>query len=425
MKMFGLTGTAAIIMAISIGLILVLLVVMSALFSFSEMAISSTNKARIKSIKDNRETSNHKKKQAQRVLNFVENYNQHISAIVICNNIVNVLFSTLATVFFTAIVEGYGPLVSFVVTTPIVIIFGEIVPKQLAKKYPETGTMRLSFMLVIVNFLMIPITSLLKKMIKEEEQAMLGSDQEINMALTEATKQGVTTSFEEQLIRKSLDIDNMKLSEVMIPVGQAGVIKGKITETKLNSILKRTPHSRFPILDSKGNVKSIFSAKRYLVDTLKGKIENFDDYIFDFATFNLDDNPYHAFELMRSRRERMSVVLDDEENFAGLITIEDIIELMLGNIYDEDDLEEDGVYTLSQTSFIVNPKVKIGYLKKNYIKGLKTDETQDNQTLEKFIQTMAGKKLRPGQHYTFRNLIVWVIEDKIDDTKITFEIDIV
>ncbi len=406
-------------------IILITLVVMSGLFSFSEMAISSTNKARVNSIIHDRETSKTKKKQAQRVITFVENYNQYISAIVIFNNIVNILFSTLSVVFFTAILHEVGPLVSFLVTTPIVIIFGEIVPKQLAKKYPETGTMKLSFALVIVNYLMLPITALLKKMIKEEEQATLGSDHEITMALQEATAHGVTTSFEEQLIKKSLDIDNMKLEEVMIPVEQAGVIKGKITEAKINNLLNRMPHTRFPVLDTKGNVKSIFSAKRYLIDSMNDKVESFDDYLFDFATLELDDNPYHAFELLRNRRERMAVVVDDDEKFVGLITVEDVIELMLGNIYDEDDVEEDGVYELSETSFIVNPNVKIGHLKENYIKGLKTDADQDSQTIRKFIQTLAGKKLKAGDHYTYKNIIVWIIEDKEDEKQINFEIDIV
>lgn len=428
-------GAGTIILMILIPLILVVLVVMSALFSFSEMAISSTNKARIKTIKDDKNTSKRKKKQAEKVIVFVENYNQHISAIVIFNNIVNVLFSTLATLFFTQLVTNetfgfttndfYGALLSFIVTTPIVIIFGEIVPKQLAKKYPETGTMRLSSMLVIVNYLMYPITALLKKMIKEEEQAMLGSDQEIELAIKEATKQGVTTSFEEQLIRKSLDIDNMLLSEVMIPLESAVVIKGKLTEAKLKNTIKKNPHTRFPIVDGKGNVKAIFSAKRFLVDTLKGKVDSFNDYQFDFAKFNLDDNPYHVFEMLRNRRERMAVVVDENDRFVGIVTIEDIIELMLGNIYDEDDLEEDGVYTLSDTSFIVSPKVKIGYLKENYIKTIKTDEEYDKLTIERFVQVLSGKKPKAGQHYTFKNIIIWATEDKVDDTKINFEVDII
>lgn len=406
-------------------ILLTILVVTSALFSFSEMAISSTNKARVNSIIYDKETSGLKKKQAKRVIKFVKNYNQYISAIVIFNNIVNILFSTLSVVFFTAILHEIGPLVSFLVATPIVIIFGEIVPKQLAKKYPESGTMRLSFLLVLVNYLMLPITALLKKIIKEEEQATLGSDHEITMALQEATAHGVTTSFEEQLIKRSLDIDNMKIKDVMISLKQAGVMKGKITEAKINNLLNKKPYTRFPLLDTKGNVKSIFSAKKYLVDSINNKITNFDDYLFDFATLELDDNPYHAFELLRNRREKMAVVVDDNEKFVGLITVEDVVELMLGNIYDENDVEEDGVYALSETSFVVNPNVKVGHLKENYIKSLKTNEEQDKQTINKFIQTLAGKKIKAGDHYTFKNVIVWVIEDKEDESKINFEIDIV
>ena len=202
--------------------VLLLLVTMSALFSFSEMAISSANKNRLRTISESPNFSKKKKRQSLRVIHFIENYNEHISAIVIFNNIVNILFSTIATVFFTMIAreemnnESIGPLISFLVMTPIVIIFGEIIPKQLAKKFPEMGTMKLSWTLQLVNLIMKPITFVLSKIIKEEETHLLNSDEEIHLAIADATSAGVTTSFEQKIIKNSLEIDNSKVEDVML-----------------------------------------------------------------------------------------------------------------------------------------------------------------------------------------------------------------
>lgn len=406
--------------------ILIILVTLSALFSFSEMAISSSNKARLASIAKESK-SKKEKKQANRVIHFVENYNEHITAIVIFNNIVNILFSTLATIYFVSVTgnSGTGALVSFLVTTPIVIIFGEIVPKQLAKRYPEKGTMKLSWSLQIVNFIMKPLTFLLSKIVKEQQSSMLGSDREIELALKEATKQGVTTSFEEQLIRRSLEIDNKKLSDVLIPIKDVAVIEGNVTKTKVDSILKKYPHSRFPVIKD-GEVKSIFSAKKYLIDGLKGSKGDWEEYQFEFATLDHDDNPYHAFELLRNRRERVAIVVNEEEELIGIVTIEDIIELMLGNIYDETDHEADGVYSLSNTSVIVEPKVKVAYIKENYIKDLKLEKEELNLTMKQFVTKISGKRrVKVGEHFTHKNLIIWVNNDNNDESKIIYEIDIV
>lgn len=412
-------------------LLLIVLIFMSALFSFSEMAISSSSKTRLLTIIDSNNSSQSKKKKAKRVIHFIENYNEHITAIVIFNNIVNILFSTLSTVFFTIIaneawgVAGYGALLSFLVTTPLVIVFGEIVPKQLAKKYPESGTMFLSFTIAFVALTMKPITFILGKIIKEEDNTAFISDDEINTALSQTTEAGVTTPFEQKLIKRMLSADELSVEDIMVPLKDVVTIPNEITTAKLNSIIKDSKYTRYPVVDEKGNVVSLFSAYKYLLDKLKNKTTDFKDYTFSFSTFNYDENPFHILEALRHRREKMAIIIDEDDKFIGIVALEDVIELIVGEIYDEGDVEDDGVYSLNDNSYILDKNVKIEYWLKEYNVSLKLTSDIKKLTVEKWVQSIKGSKPKHGDNFTYKNAIIWVRKDKFNSKNNTYEIDII
>ncbi len=419
------------VLYIVFGIILIFLIALSALFSFSEMAISSSNKTRLLTIIDSKDASQRKKRKAAKVIHFTENYNEHITAIVIFNNIVNILFSTLATAFFAIIADdvwgspSYGALLSFVITTPIVIIFGEIIPKQLAKKYPEKGTMMLATAIVFVSIIMKPFTFVLGKIIKEEDNAAFSSDNEINTAISQATAAGVTTEYEQLLIKKMLSADEKTVESIMVPLKDVTTIPQNITNAKLNALLKGASHTRFPIVSPDGKVVAVFSTKNYLLDKLKGDAKGLEEYSYTFTTFNLDENPFHILEALRSRREKMAIILDDKDEFVGVITIEDIIELLVGEIYDETDHEKDGVYALTETSFILDDHVKMGYWSKEYANKIKFNQETSEKTIKVWVSELKGDKPEHGDSLTYKNLIIWTRRDKNNKNKFVYEIDIV
>ncbi len=397
-------------------IILILLVTCSALFSFSEMAISSSNKTRLMSKIESKTISKRKKRQAKKVIYFIENYNEHITAIVIFNNIVNILFSTLATVFFTLVAsdinsngsDSLGPLMSFVITTPIVIVFGEIVPKQLAKKHPESGTMALSFAITTINFVMKPITLVLSKIIKEESHPTFSNDVEINIAMQEATKAGVTTHFEQNLIKKLLSTDNLDVKSIMVPIDEVVTIQKQITKTKLNSLLKKTPHTRFPVLNNEGKPIGVFLTKKYLLDKLKNQVGDMEEYMHSFTIFQSDENPFHILEALRNKREKMAFIYNESEKLIGIVTLEDIIEILVGEIYDEDDVKEDGVYPISSTSYILNPDVKLSHWITRYAKDVKFPTEIKKLTVSEWVEKILEAKPKHGDSLTYKNLIIWV-----------------
>lgn len=420
---------------ILLGIILIILVGLSALFSFSEMAISSANKTKLLAIQHNKDSSKRDKRQAKRVLHFIDNYNEHLTAIVIFNNIVNILFTTLATIFFINLAtlakisddpSSVGPIMSFLIMTPIVIIFGEITPKQLAKRFSEIGTMRLSWTLQIINLIMKPITFILSKIIKEKDNTVLASDAEINLAISQATNAGVTSRFEQNLIKKLLEVDDKKISDAMIKKENVAVLNFKLNIRDLNLTLKDKSYTRYPVINEKEEVVSIFSSKKYLIErTLNSDIE-FKNYQYGFTKYNEFDNPYHVFEDLRSKREKMGIVINEKNNFVGIITIEDIIELMLGGIYDENDIEKDGVYDLDNSSYILMPMVKIGYWINNYEKNIEIPSLYKTLTIEQWVKELAGNiEIKIDQNYTYKNIIIWTKEDNYEKGKIIYEIDVI
>ncbi len=415
-----------------IAIILIFLVAMSAVFSFSEMAIASSNKNKLKTIEKDLNSNLREKKRAKRVIVFIENYNEHISAIVIFNNIMNILFSTLSTVYFTVVFENIqgnsvnfiGPLISFLLMTPIVIIFGEIIPKQLAKKYPEKGVMKISWTLYIVNIIMKPITFILSKLIKEENKILLGSDEEIYMAISDATNAGVTTTFEAKLITNLLKLDNKKIRDLMIFKNEVVEIPKNTNENDLIEILKNNKHSRFPVIEN-NKIISIFSSKQYLYDKFFERSKELKKYMYDFLKFEDDENPFIVFEALRNRMEKMAIIIDNNEEYLGIVTLEDIVEYVLGEIYDEDDVSKDGIYTLNESSFSVFSDVKASYFFKKYLPDFKIDNINENESILNWVSKIAKKQIEIGDYYTYKNIIIWVKETNVNKNKIIFEIDII
>lgn len=409
-------------------ILLILLIFMSAFFSFSEMALSSVNKIKIQSYIGNNEAAKRKSIKAKRVLKFIENYNETITSIVIYNNIVNVLSTTIATLIFTTLFgeSMVGYFVSFIFMTITIIIFGELLPKMLAKKYSEQGSILFSFPLLLTNYSMKPITLVLRKMVKEKNTALLSSDEEINIAIEESTNKGVTSEYEKNIIKKALDLDETTVKDVMIPKEKVATISSPLSIPKAKKTIQKNSHSRFPILNKDGDIESIFSIKQFLIDILKNSENiNLENYKYDYIKFDENENVFNAFESLRNRREKMAIVIDKNEKFSGVITIEDITEIIFGEIYDEDDIEEDGVYKLNSHSFIVSPNVKLSFFIRNYLPKLSIANRDGKLTFNEWVNNLAKGKLKIDEYIVYKNIIIWAKEDKINKTKVIFEVDLI
>gem|GEM_PF-1961233 len=397
-----------ILIIISLCFVLLILISISAFFSFSEMAISSASKIKLQSIVQ-KNKNNKSVRRAKRVLNFVNNYNEHITAIVIFNNVVNVLISTLSTfIFGTLIFKGsfVGYAISFVLMTVLIIVFGELLPKLLAKKMPEKGTMKFSWVLQAVNLILKPVTYLLSKMINEEKRSSLASDEEINIALEESTLHGITNKYEQNIIKKTLYIDEQTIKKIIVPKKDVISLPVNITISKAIKAVTKYSHSRFPLINKDGKVEGILSTGKLLQDKLANKSIILSNYILDFLELEMDDEILTAFENLRSRRNKMAIINDEDGFMLGIVTMEDIIESILGEIYDEEDLEKDGVYELSPTTFLVEGDVSVKYFIENYSHKLKLPAKDSDLKISEFFKNINGGEFNDGDHFIYKNNII-------------------
>ena len=365
---------------------------------------------------------------AKRVLNFVNNYNEHITSIVIFNNVINVLVSTLSTYIFGSLIFngsfwGYG--ISFALITVLIIIFGELLPKLLAKKIPEKGTMKFSWVLQTVNLILKPITYLLSKMVNEEKRTSLSSDEEINIALEESTLHGVTNKYEQNIIKKTLYVDEQRIEKIMVHKEEVVTLPINIDiDNAIQAVIKNS-HSRFPLINTHGKVEGILSTGKLLEDKLANKTIELDNYVLNFLKVEIDDDILTVFENLRSRRDKMAIIVDEDEIMLGIVTMEDIVESILGEIYDEEDLEKDGVYELSPTTVLIEGDVLVNYFISNYSNKLKFPESTKDLKIKDFFKEVNGGDFQDGDHFIYKNNIVWVSFDKYNKKKINFEIDLI
>lgn len=404
-------------------IILFLLLAGSAVFSFSEMALANTSKIKIQSLqKENKKL----KKKCAKVIVLLENYNKTITTIVVCNNIFNILATTISTSLFAALLPGpLGAALSFLLMTIFIVVFCETLPKMLAKKYPEEGSIKFAGMLTVNNKIFYPVVLPLIKMVPQQEDVTLASDEEINLAIEEAKQAGVTTPFEQNLIKRSLQIDKETIEKFVIPKSQVITIPVKITKKQLDKLISQNSHSRLPMIDEKGEIVKIFSTKQYILDRMTNVNKPVDNYTIGFTKIELGDNPFHAFVELRNNRQKIAIVLDNKGKYVGIITIEDIVEQILGNIYDEDDVEKDGVYKISGTSYLLEPEVKLSYFVKTYEPKMKVKSKHSRKTVAEWLKSEIVSEPKVGEYYTHNNIMIWIKEDPNDKENIIYEIDII
>ncbi len=323
-------------------LALVFLVVCSAFFSASETALSTFNKVRMQNLA---EKGNRKAKTA---LQLSEHYSKTLSTILIGNNIVNMGSASLATVVATALFgAASGPAVATVVMTLLVLIFGEITPKTLARSQPEKLSMLFAPILRTIQIVLTPVVwcfvQLNKLLIpgKQEEVPSVTED-ELKSILSTAEAEGVLNEQETGILHSVIEFDDTTAQEILTPrVDMEAIDVEDPIEEVLEQVLE-SGYSRLPVYEEDlDHILGILHTRDLLACLAKGQTADLRrlcrEAMFIYRTKNIDEL------LTDFRREKchMAIVTDDFGGTLGLVTMEDILEELVGEIFDESDDAED------------------------------------------------------------------------------------
>lgn len=313
--------------------------IMSAYFSATETAFSSLNKTKLKTMA---EDGNRKAKLA---VELSDNYDKLISSILIGNNIVNILVASIGTVFFTALLKNgdTGATVSTVVVTVVVLIFGEITPKSVAKDVPERFAMFSAPIIRIFIWLFTPLNFLFSlwkklvfKIIKTEEDSKM-SQAELLMFVDEVQQEGSIDKNEGVLLRNAIEFTERKAEDILTHRVDIEAVSIDTDKTEIAKIFTQMRFSRLPVYeDSIDNIVGIIHQKDlYENGTLTDRplSEIMKPALFVQRGGKIDD----LLKKLQKNKAHVAVVVDEYGGTYGLVTMEDILEELVGEIWDEHD----------------------------------------------------------------------------------------
>lgn len=388
--------------SITILIPLVILVTLSAFFSASETAFSSLNPIRLKSRADAGDA------RALRVLRIAEQYDSLLSTILIGNNIVNIGASSLATVFFANLLGNvYGPPVSTVILTVVILIFGEISPKSMAKEMPETFAFAFAPILQILIVVFRPLNAafgawkkLLRKFFHSEENDAITEGELVTM-VSEAEKDGSLTDQEGELIRSAIEFDDVEVQDVLTPRVDVVAVPDDIGAIELGEIFSETGYSRLPVYhDTIDNVIGVLHEKDYFT-ALRSGVFDLDKLVAPVTYTTESTQISHLLCTLRDNKQHLAIVVDEYGGTSGIITLEDILEELVGEIWDEHDDAVVQVRSQSDGTFLVSGDASIEDVEEDLSIG--EPEENDSVTVSGLVQEKLGRLPKAGDSFQWGN----------------------
>ena len=369
---------------------LFILLVLSAFFSSAETCLTTVNKMRMKSMADE------KVKNARIVLKLIENQTKMLSAILIGNNIVNLTASSLTTSFAIQIAQksGFSEMTSIItgaatgILTVLILIFGEIVPKTLATMSAEKLALTYAKPVYAVTTVLAPVAFLMNQISKglliilriDTKKQPAITENELRTIVDVSHKEGVIESEERQMITNVVDFGDSLAKDVMVPKMDVAFANVKLSYNELVECYSVDKFTRMPVYsESRDNVVGIINLKDLFFYQGSKK---------DFSIADVMREPYFTYEYkkiselffeMKKKSIPMAIVLDEYGSTAGMLTIEDLIEEIVGEIRDEYDAnEEDEITKLDDENYILLGVAKLDDIDK--ISGIKI-ESEDYDSI--------------------------------------------
>lgn len=390
---------------------IIILILLSGFFSSTETAYSCANKIKLRALA----TDGNKK--AKKVLDVAENnFDKLISTILVGNNIVNLTASTLCTLFFARILVDKAvdsAVVSTIVITVAVLIFGEITPKFIAKSAPEKFSMLIHPLAMFFFYLFTPINLifsgwkwLIGKIFHLKTEDVVTED-EIMTIVEEAEEDGTIKSEETELIRSVIEFDDLEVGDILVP--RVNIVSVDVTDSmeKIRQVFDSEGYSRLPVYkDSIDTIIGTIHQKDFYGAYLKGKKGI--DGIMQNAYYTTEHVKISALlKNLQKNKVHIAVVLDEYGGTLGLVTLEDILEELVGEIWDEHDEVVNYFKEIDQKTFVVDGRASLFDLFEYF--DIDSDENVfETNTVSGWVIEMLGEIPTAGAKFDFLNLTVEV-----------------
>lgn len=389
---------------------LVILVLLSAFFSGTETAFTSFNKTRMKTLAQDGN------KRAKAVMDVEDRYEKFLSTILVGNNIVNISASTISTLFFTAFIKGNKSLaatVSTAVMTVIILIFGEISPKFLGKDFADSYTLRT---VGIVRFLMTvltPLTALfslwrilLSKVFKSDPALSITED-EIMTMVEEAQNEGGIDEHEGDLIKSAIEFNDLEVEAILTPRVDIVAITLDMAMDEVAELFRSSGFSRLPVYrDTIDNIVGVVHEKDFNRLMYDGK-KSFESAIHEVFCITEGMKISKLLREFQAAKTHMAIVVDEYGGTAGLVTMEDVLEGLVGEIWDEHDEVIENIKKVSDDTYLINGSASMNELED--IHTFSDEVLDENATVNGWVLDNLGKIPEVGDEFEFENLSVKVI----------------
>lgn len=403
---------------------IIVLVILSGFFSATETAYTSLNTIKLKSLSQ-------KDTRYKKVLALYEKYDQLLSTILVGNNIVNLTASSLTLLFFTLIMKEGSFLdpsfVSTAVITIVVLLFGEISPKNVAKAYPEKLALAFYPIIMMFYYLFFPLNYLLglfKKLLNvifRLDRKETITDEELITIVNEAQEDGTLKEEESDLIRSAIEFDDLEVKDILVPRINVIAVPSDATKQEVKKVFDSERYSRIPVYKD-------------TIDSIIGFVHEKDFYRNYFKQdFNLKDLMQKVvfvvehtkisvlLKKLQAKKVHMAVVLDEYGGTLGIVTVEDIIEELVGEIYDEYDEDTEPIKELGNNQYLVNCSAELTVFFDKF--ELYDDEEEfDANTVSGWITEKLGELPTTGRKFNYKNLKVEVTKTtmkKVVEIKVT------
>lgn len=382
---------------------IVVLVILSAFFSATETAFNCANHIRLKALAASGN------KRAQKVLDLAENkYDRLISTILIGNNIVNLSASAVSAALFAKLLLGSelnSSVISTIVITVVVLLFGEITPKYVANACAENFALAVCPVVSCAIVVLYPLTGvfslwkiLLRRIFRLAGREPISEDEIITM-VEEAEEDGTIRREETNMIRSVIEFDDLDAGDILVPRVNITAVDSHSTLEDVRVSFSESGFSRLPVYEGD-------------IDTIVGIIHEKDFYKVYEGGGRIRDamqKPFFAsaqtkisrlLKSMQASRVHMAIILDEYGGTLGLVTMEDILEELVGEIYDEHDSEVKYITDIGDGEFLVNGETPMDKLVKFF--GIEEDDTSESNTLSGWIIEQLGDFPEVGTKITYK-----------------------